>query len=433
MNAAEALRRPAAAPGTAGEEAYALIRQLYPLCRSLTGDGLRRSMDVIGHRIPLTRTEIASGTRVFDWEIPPEWNIRDAWIKGADGRRVVDFRACNLHVVGYSQPVRARLSLAELKPHLRALPDYPDWIPYHTSYFRPGWGFCLTQRVLDRMAEGEYEVCIDATLAPGSMTLAECLLRGDCEDEVLVFTHSCHPSLCNDNLSGVAVAAVLAETWARHGPHHYSYRFVFAPATLGSLAWLCLNETRVGLIRHGLVLGSLGDGAALRYRRSRRGKAEIDRIAAHVIGKCGDFAPYGDERQFCSPGFDLPVGRLMRAPDAEYPEYHSSADNLDFVSAASLDGAVRACLDIFGIIEGNSRYINLSPKGEPRLGARGLYQAMAGHPGDSEKALLWLLNQSDGTTDLLTVAQKSGLPFALIETAARALVSAGLLRRLDRC
>ena len=422
--------------GDAGEELHAFVRELYPICRSITGAGTRATLDAVARRIPLERIEVPTGTKVFDWEVPREWNIRDAWIKNAAGERVVDFQRHNLHVLNYSTPVRARMSLAELRPHLHSLPEHPQWIPYRTSYYRDAWGFCLAHQTLESLPEGEYEVCIDSTLEPGSLSLGQALLPGESDDEILVWTHVCHPSLANDNLSAIAVAAELARSIAAR-PRSLSYRFVFAPTTIGSITWLALNESRVGRIRHGLVLASLGDRGALVYKRSRRGNAEVDLAVEYVLqregsGSVEDFSPYGyDERQFCSPGFDLPVGRLTRTPNGRYAEYHSSADNLEFVSAGALGASLLACERIFAVLEGNRRYRNLAPKCEPRLGPRGLYRNATGrNPSDFEHSLLWVLNQSDGSNDLLSIARRSGIDFALISGAATALRDAGLLEAL---
>ncbi len=420
-----------------GAEAYELVKALYPICRSITGQGVRDSLSILEHYIPLSRTSVPTGTRVFDWEIPREWNIRDAYIKDASGRRVVDFAASNLHVVNYSMPIRARMNLRDLKAHLHTIPEYPDWIPYRTSYYRETWGFCLTQRQLDSMADGEYEVCIESSLAPGNLTLAELVVPGQVADELLIYTHICHPSLCNDNLSAIAVATLLARRRRHIAPHHFTLRFVFAPTTIGSITWLSLNESCAAGIRHGLVLASLGDRGALTYKRSRRGDAEVDRVAESVVAAHGgrkvDFSPYGyDERQFCSPGFNLPVGRLTRSPNGSYPEYHSSADNLDFITPSALGESLRACEEILETLDQNGCYLNLSPKCEPRLGPRGLFRATGGRgPSEFEHALLWVLNQSDGGVDLLTIAEKSGLEFSLIASAAKALVDSGLLRRVQ--
>ena len=419
----------------AGAQLHAFASELYPICRSITGAGTRATLDAVSRIVPLERVEVPTGTKVFDWDVPREWNIRDAWIKNAAGERVVDFQRHNLHVMSYSTPVRARMSLAELRPHLFSLPEQPTWIPYRTSYYRDNWGFCLTHEALQALPEGEYEVCIDSTLEPGALSFGQAVLPGDSSEEILIWTHVCHPSLANDNLSAIAVAAHLARSLATR-PRALTYRFVFAPTTIGAITWLALNEAHVGRIKHGLVLASLGDRGSFVYKRSRRGDAEVDRVLEYVIGTEGsveDFSPYGyDERQFCSPGFDLPVGRFSRTPNGRYPEYHSSADNLDFITAESLGASLEACERVCSVLEGNVRYRNLLPKCEPRLGPRGLYRNATGrNPSEFEHALLWVLNQSDGTRDLLSIARRSRLDFAVIANAATAARDAGLLEAVS--
>lgn len=420
------------APADAGEALHAFVRELYPICRSITGEGTRRTLDAIARHVPLERLEVPTGTRVFDWEVPREWNIREAWIRGPSGRTIVDFRQHTLHVMSYSQPVRARMPLAELKPHLFSLPEQPHWIPYRTSYYRDAWGFCLPHAQLQALPEGEYEVCIDATLEPGALSIGQAVLPGDSAEEILVWTHVCHPSLANDNLSAIAVSSFLARRLAQRR-RAFTYRFVFAPTTIGAITWLALHESQVGRIRHGLVLASLGDRGSFVYKRSRQGTHEVDRVCEHVLRQAGgtaeDFSPYGyDERQFGSPGFDLPVGRVTRTPNGRYPEYHTSADNLEFVSATALQGSLDTVDRICRVLEGNARYRNLSPKCEPRLGPRGLYQNVTGrNPSAFEHSLLWVLNQSDGGRDLLSIAERSGLDFESIRGAADALLKAGLL------
>lgn len=420
---------------TAGARMHALAARLYPICRSLTGPGVRETLDVLGGLVPLERHEIPSGRQVFDWEVPKEWVIRDAWIKNAKGEKVVDFRAHNLHVMGYSTPIRATMPLSELRPRLHALPDRPDWIPYRTSYYKDNWGFSLTQRQLDAMPEGEYEVCIDSELKDGGLSYGECLLPGRISEEVLLFVHICHPSLANDNLSGVAVAVELAAA-LQAAQRRYGYRIVFCPSVLGSIAWLHANEANVSRIRHGLTLALLGDPAGMTYKRSRNGDAFIDRAAALVLRHCGaphtvkDFTPYGyDERQFCSPGFNLPVGCLMRSPNGTFPEYHTSGDNLDFIKPHALADSLRQALGILSVIEGDAAYLNLNPKCEPRLGKRGIFEGLKGKDmlGDAELALLWVLNQSDGSHTLLGIAERAGMPFASIRRAADVLENSGLL------
>ena len=422
--------------GDPGAELYELVAALFPICRSITGDGLRETLRQIGQRVPLELHEVPTGTQVFDWTIPREWNIRDAYVKDGRGRRVVDFGASNLHLVNYSAPVALRLPLSELRKRLATIPELPDWIPYRTSYYREDWGFCLSHNTLLSLEEGEYEVRIDSTLEDGSLTYGECLLPGREETEVLISAHVCHPSLANDNLSGVAVATFLAQALAAM-PRRLSYRFVFVPGTIGAIAWLHANREDVARIRHGLVLTCVGDGGNVTYKRSRRGDAEVDRAVVHVLGHSGepfellDFSPDGyDERQYCSPGFDLPVGCFMRTPHGRFPEYHTSADNLELVRPAALADSLRKVLAAVSVLEGNATYINLEPHCEPQLGRRGLRGSVGGRvdAGIGDLALLWVLNLSDGAHSLLDVAERSGLEFAAVRAAADLLLEHDLLR-----
>ena len=423
----------AACARTVTADALALMHRLYPICRSITGNGLRRTLDLVDAWAPLQRSEVPSGTPVFDWEVPKEWNVRDAWVADASGRRLIDFQAHNLHLVNYSVPLRARLTRAELEPHLHSLPEQPEAIPYRTSYYRETWGFCLRHADRERLGDGPFDVVIDSDLAPGHLSYGECLVPGETTDEAVIYTHVCHPSLANDNLSGIVVAAALARALRAGARPRLSWRFVLAPGTIGALTWLARNEGRLGRIRAGLVIGLLGDAGALTYKRSRRGDTLIDRAAELLVpaagGRLVDFEPYGyDERQFCSPGFDLPFGRLTRSPNAAYPEYHSSADDLEFIQADALTGSLQALARLIATVDANQRWRNLSPKGEPRLGKRGLYGATGGGgPGEFEHALLWLLNQSDGQHDLIDIAQRSRLPIELLAHGAEALSGAALL------
>ncbi|MCO5101783.1 MAG: DUF4910 domain-containing protein [Burkholderiaceae bacterium] len=422
----------------AASAAFELMRAMYPICRSITGDGVRRTLDLLGERIPLERTEVPSGTAVYDWEVPREWNIRDAYIADESGRRIVDFREHNLHVVSYSAPVDRSMTLDELQPHLHSLPEHPDWIPYRTSYYADDWGFCLAHRVREALAPGSYRVVVDSQLAPGHLSYAESIVDGATQDEAIVYTHTCHPSLANDNLSGIAVAAALADALRRDRPR-LTWRFVFGPGTIGSLTWLHRNEARLSRLRAGLVIGLLGDRGSLSYKRSRRGDTVTDRAAAQVLQSAGtpgvltDFEPYGyDERQFCSPGFDLPVGRMTRSANSHYPEYHSSADDLSLVAEEALAESIRALARTISIVDANRRVLNLEPRGEPRLGKRGLYGSVGGlAPGEFQHALLWVLNLADGSRDLLAISERSGLSFETIDRAASALEDARLLRVLD--
>jgi aminopeptidase-like protein len=422
---------------------HRLIERLYPICRSITGDGVRETLDIVGELIPLERHEVPSGSEVLDWTVPKEWNIRDAYVADPSGRRVIDFRELNLHVVNYSVPVRARMSLDELRPRLHTLAQFPDRVPHRTTYFNEDWGFCLRHRDLERLEPGEYEVVIDSTLEDGSLTYAECVIPGagdgpaDGRDTVLLSTHVCHPSLCNDNLSGIALATFLA----RHlldRPHRLTYRLLLIPGTIGSITWLARNRGQLDRIRGGLVLSTAGDAGPLHYKRTRSGVSEIDQAVVHSLVHSGkphevrDFEPYGyDERQYSSPGFDLQVGSLTRTPYGRFDEYHTSADDLDFVQAAALGDTLAQHVAALEVLDGNATYRNLRPYGEPQLGRHGLYAALGGRKGDNsaELAVLWVLNLSDGAHSLLDIADRSGLPFAALRTAADALLEVRLLER----
>jgi aminopeptidase-like protein len=423
-----------------GDEMYRLIERLYPICRSITGNGLRQTLGIIGESIPIKQHELPTGAQAFDWVIPKEWNIRDAFIKNSRGERIVDFKQSNLHVVNYSVPVRCRMPLPELKKRLFTIPEHPEWIPYRTSYYKEDWGFCITHSQLLELRDDDYDVCIDSSLAEGHLTYGELLIPGESSEEVLISAHVCHPSLCNDNLSGIAVAVFLAKYLMSVGPK-FSHRFLFIPGTIGAIAWLSRNESNVSRIRNGLVLSCLGDGGKLNYKKTRRGNAEIDRAVGHVFRTesaeygIAEFSPYGyDERQFCSPGFNLPVGSISRTPHAQFPEYHTSADNLDYVNASSLADSYGKCMSICSVLENNTRYMNLNPKCEPQLGKRGLFRTFGGRAEtrDLEMAMFWVLNLSDGENDLLTIAEKSKLRFQLINEAAGLLQQHGLLGEVSR-
>ena len=440
-----------------GDWAHAFAAELFPICRSITGDGLRTTLQRIQQEIPIAIHEAPSGTPVLDWTIPDEWNIREAWIADARGQRLVDFRNSNLHVVNYSVPVRRRISLAELQPHLHSLPDRPDWIPYRTTYYKRDWGFCLAHRQREQLRDEEYDVCIDATLNPGALTYGELLIPGESRDEFLISCHCCHPSLANDNLSGIAIAVALAAALQRRSaPRRLTYRFLFIPGTIGAITWLARNEGNLSGIKHGLVLTCLGDSSEMTYKRSRRGNAAIDRAAERVLAGAGaahrilDFSPYGyDERQYCSPGFNLPVGCLMRSPHGTFPEYHTSADNLGFIMPEALANSFEKLIAILDALESahgddgaaqdrlgtgsqpgcraSRSFLNLKPRGEPQLGKYGIYEALNG---DILPAL-WVLNFSDGRHSLADIVRKSGLPFDKLAGAADILSSRGLLKEVE--
>ncbi len=427
---------------SAGAELYGLVERAYPICRSITGEGVRATLALLGEGLPLEVHEVPTGTHVLDWEVPREWNVREAWIEDPAGRRVVDFADHNLHLLGYSAPFRGKLSRAELDAHLFSIPDRPELIPYRTSYYEERWGFCLAHRVRQGLIEGDYEVQVDTALEDGSLTYGEVLLPGRSQREVLFSCHVCHPSLANDNLSALAVTAALARRLAglERSARRYSYRFLFVPGTIGAITWLARNSATVGRIDHGLVAANLGGEGGFHYKQSRRGDAEIDRAVPRALADLGhqveveSFIPFGyDERQYGSPGFNLPVGSLTRTPWGRYPEYHTSADNLELVRPDQLAGSLQAYLAVVALLEANHAYRNLNPHGEPQLGRRGLYRSLGGDDRGRERelALLWVLNQSDGEHSLLDIATRSGVPFVRLEEAAVALLGAGLLAEVD--
>ena len=427
-------------PERAGVEMHQLISELYPICRSITGNGVRATLDILRKHIPLETHEVPTGTAVFDWTIPREWNIRDAYVKNFKGERIIDFNKSNLHVVNYSVPVKAKMPLEELKTHVFTLPDFPAWIPYRTSYYKEDWGFCMAHNDFLQLEDGIYDVLIDSSLEPGHLTYGEYTVRGKTTNEILISCHVCHPSLCNDNLSGVALATILAKTLGALSLQ-YSYRFLFIPGTIGSISWLHRNQDQILRIKHGLVLVDLGDEGKFTYKRSRRGNAEVDRAVIHVLKHSGkefdvrDFDPYGhDERQYCSPGINLPVGCLSRTPHAEFAEYHTSADNLHFVRPQYLAESFIQCSSVLHVLDNNATYVNLNPMCEPQLGKRGLYRRVGGPKdvGIEELPLLWVLNQSDGKHSLLDISDRSGLSFDAIKRAADALLEHGLLKVFEQ-
>jgi aminopeptidase-like protein len=419
-----------------GAEILALAARIFPICRSITGDGVRQTLREVGAHIDLELHEVATGTPVLDWTIPREWNIRDAWIKNERGEKIVDFNRSNLHVMSYSVPVQRRMSLTELKQHIYTLPDQPDLIPYRTSYYAENWAFCMPHRQYEALRDETYEVSIDSSLTDGHLTYGEYFHKGETPDEFLLSAHVCHPSLANDNCSGIALLTHLAKRISGLRTR-YSYRFLFAPGTIGAITWLARNEDRVHRIKHGLVVSMVGDRGGPTYKKSRRGNAEIDRTMIHALNHSGlspaieEFYPYGyDERQYCSPGFNLPVGLFSRSKFGAIPEYHTSADNLDFIQPEALSESYRLINETIGAIEANGTYLNTSPKGEPQLGKRGLYGAIGGDKdaAAANMAMLWILNQSDGTNSLLDIAERARLPFAVVQRTAKLLGDHGLLK-----
>ncbi|TWB87305.1 aminopeptidase-like protein [Bradyrhizobium macuxiense] len=414
---------------------YQLVREMFPINRSQTGSGVRKTLSIIAHHIDLEINEVPTGTSVFDWHVPMEWNIRGGSISTLGRKCLVDFASNNLHVLGYSRPVQGVFSRAELARHIHTLPDQPDLIPYRTGYHADDWGFCLSHHLWQTMNDDAYHVEINSDISPGSLTFGECFIPGETPNEVLLSSHICHPSLANDNLSGIAVMTALAMRQARQ-KRRLGYRFLFIPATIGAITWLARNEAVLANIKHGLVLTCLGDNGPFHYKQSRQG-AMIDRAVAHVLRHSSlrheimPFAPYGyDERQFCSPAFNLPVGCLMRGVHGAFPEYHTSADNLDFVRPDALHQSYSLIETVLDLLDADCTYERVDGRCEPQLGRRGLYRTIAGQReagGATQMDLLWLLNLADGDHGLLEMAVRADIPFARLESAARIALDAGLV------
>jgi len=412
-----------------GSEMMALIEELYPILRSVTGEGVRETLAILARFNPIEIHEVPSGSPALDWTVPREWNVGEAWIRDPEGWSIVDLKDSNLHVVGYSVPIRKKMSLGELETHLHSIPERPDWIPWRNTLYEENWGFCLPHSQREALPEGEYEVCIDSRLEDGHLTYGELFLPGEIDQEFLISVHVCHPSLANDNLTGMAVSTAVARRITESG-HRLGVRFLFVPGTIGSLTWLERNPDAASRVIGGLTLTCLGDASPLTYKRTYGGENEIDRVASHVLGarlehhEELDFYPYGyDERQYNSPGFRMPIGSMMRGRHGQFPEYHTSADNLSFVSGEQLEEAANVVLEIFRTMDQNRLFKNLLPKGEPQLGRRGIYRAIGGHgdPESRQYAMLWLLQMGDGTTTLIDVATRSGISFDEVVGAANIL------------
>jgi len=440
-----------------GTEMYDMIVKLYPICRSITGDGVRKTLDIISEQIPLEKYEITTGTEVFDWTIPKEWNIKDAYVKKSNGEKIINFQKSNLHVLNYSVPVHKTVSLSELKDHLFTLPNQPELIPYRTSYYHENWGFCIPYNQFLQLEEDEYEVIIDSTLEDGSLSYGEYFVKGESDDEVLFSCYTCHPSMCNDNLSGVVLLTFLAKH-LKNLSLQYSYRFLFIPETIGAIAWLCRNEHNIKKIKHGLVATCVGDPGILSYKKSRRGNTEIDQTVIDVLKNSGDdykimdYEPIGsDERQFCSPGFNLPVGTLQRTSPPNFPEYHTSADNTSFVQPKYLADSFSKYFKVILKLEENfgkfysknneeelpeidskndQVFLNLSPKCEPKLDKTGLFRKIGGEKYNDALTILWVLNYSDGKHSLRHISLRSGIDFKQIKQTAKLLHEKKLLKRI---
>ena len=427
-------------PRAIGGRMHDLAATLFPMARSLAGPAFRETLDVLERTAgPLERHRFATGERVFDWVIPREWSVREAWIRAPDGQLVVSLADSTLHVVSHSVPVHARVTLDELQAHLHSLPAQPDAIPYRTSYYRDDWGFCLSDKLRTSLAPGRYEVLIDADLRPGWVELGELVIDGESEAEVLLSTYCCHPSMANNELSGPVVCAHLAARLAeRPARPRLTYRFLFMPETIGAIAYLSRFGER---LRRSLVAGyvvtCVGDPGPFTYKRSRRGESLADRAAEHVLRHSGaahrviDFVPSGsDERQYCSPGFDLPVGSLMRSMYGTYPEYHTSLDDLTLVTPAALEESLAMYERLVDALEAAETLETTMPFCEPQLSSRGLYPALGGGLAEVQRVhdTNWLLNLCDGSADLLAVAERADRPLWELAPLAATLRKHGLLQ-----
>ncbi len=423
-----------------GEEMHELCRELFPICRSLTGNGFRQSLAILGQHLPeLRKVEVPTGTKCFDWEVPREWNIKDAYITGPDGKKICDFKRSNLHVVGYSTPVNKTVSLDELQEHLYSLPEQPDAIPYVTSYYKERWGFCITQNERARLASGEYRVFIDSELKNGSLTYGELIIPGSLEKEVFMSSYLCHPSLANNELSGPVVTTFLAKWLAEIKNRKYTYRIVIIPETIGSIAYLSENykEMKRNVVA-GFNITCVGDERAYSYLPSRRGNTLADKVALHVLKHMHpDFVPYtfldrgSDERQYCSPGIDLPVCSLMRTKYGCYPEYHTSLDDLNLVTPAGLLGGYEVLKKAIECLEFDE-HLRSTVLCEPQLGKRGLYPTISTKDSGSKvRDMMNFLAYSDGCLSSLDIAEKINAPLWKLQDTLKKLKKEKVLELVE--
>lgn len=421
-----------------GEKMHKLAQRLFPICRSITGNGVRETLHILKEEIPIEIYEVATGTKVFDWTVPKEWNISEAWIKDSKGNKIIDFIKNNLHVVGYSVPIDAKMSLSQLQEHLYSLPKQPNAIPYITSYYEERWGFCIQNMIREKLTEDNYHVCIKSSLMNGSITYGELIIPGKSEKEIFISTYICHPSMANNELSGPVIATHITK-WIQIQPRTYTYRIIFIPETIGSLTYLSKN---IDLMKKNIIAGfnitCAGDDRAYSYLPSRNGSTLADRVIHRVLKKRHpDFKSYSfldrgsDERQYCSPGIDLPVVSIMRSKYGEYSEYHTSLDNLSLITPTGLQGSFDILQECIEIIENNPRY-QATFLGEPQLGKRNLYSTLSriGNIQHNSKFYLNILTYADGTNDVEDLTELLHASKDDIVIAIKVLLDENLLRRI---
>ena len=426
------------------------FERLFPICRSITGQGFRDSLAILQELIPFKTLSVKTGTKVFDWTVPEEWNIRNAWLKGPDHKLYADFTKSNLSILNYSVPIHQKMSKTELLPYLHTLPHLPEAIPYVTSYYKKTWGFCLDFKTYQSLPEGEYEVFIDSDFSQGEVTLGECVLPGENTKEVFLSSYLCHPSMANNELSGPLVMAMLYQRISKWKKRRYSYRFVINPETIGSLCYLHLRHQELkDQMQAGLILTCLGGkNKTLSYKQTRSGNQGLDEVVKYLnlTGQMEfrqrEFTPIGgsDERQYNSPGFKLPVAQIARDIYADYDYYHTSLDNLEFMGLDSLIDSVNQIENILKLHELSGKFINQSPYGEPQLGKRGLYpdvnspliwgnstDKVRGHS-DFIQSIMFILNYADGDHSMLAIAQKLNIPLSSLEEVIVRLEQEQLLK-----
>jgi aminopeptidase-like protein len=414
------------------DKMFLWAKELYPINRSLTGQGVRETLDYLKNiNQELIIHSVPSGTVAFDWTVPNEWNIRDAWIKDAQGNKIVDFKQNNLHVLGYSIPIDQKMSLSDLQNHLYSLPNQPEAIPYVTSYYKERWGFCLSDQQRKSLTDQTYHVMIDSSLAPGFLNYGEIIIQGDSKEEILLSTYICHPSMGNNEISGPVVTTALA-SWIKSKKRRYTYRLIFIPETIGSIVYLSKHLTELKQnVKAGFVVTCLGDNRAYSYLESRKTNTLADRAALQVLKyHAPDYKHYSylqrgsDERQYCSPGVDLPVCSVMRSKYGEYPEYHTSLDNLDLISPDGLQGGFEILRKILNTLEQNY-IVKTKVLCEPQLGKRGLYPTIGTKEVAQEtRRMINFIAYADGTSDILEIAEKIGEdPVSLIELSKKLIES----------